>query len=112
MTASSPNPEARAWLLANANESALATNKFQTTARGLACVDELYAAGAIEVLIDNILEENVAAEGGPYADTLIIRFGEDGLARHRLLEICEQAIEGEADGRVDEMLEEIHIWWD
>jgi hypothetical protein len=33
-----------------------------------------------EVLIDNILEEHIAREGGPYADTLIIRFGRDGLA--------------------------------
>lgn len=109
---SAQNPEARAWLTSNANRSAFATNKFHETARAVAFVDELYVAGATEVLIDNIFEEHRAHEGGPYADSLIIRFGGDSLASHRLLEICEHAIEGEADGRVDHEPEEIRIWWD
>lgn len=109
---SAQNPEARAWLSSNANTSALATNKFGTTARALAFVDELYAAGATEVLIDNISEEHRALEGGPYADTLIIRAEHHSLARHRLLRMCEHAIEGEADGRVDEYHDEICVWWD
>jgi hypothetical protein len=104
--------EARAWLRSNSNSSALATNKFDNTARALAFVDGLYAAGATEVLIDNIFEEHIAREGGPYADSLIIRFGRDSLAGHRLLKICEHAIGGEADGRVDHGVDEIRIWWD
>jgi hypothetical protein len=106
------NPEARAWLSSNANPSALATNKFGETARALAFVDALYAAGATEVLIDNIFEEHAAREGGPYADSLIIRVGRGSVAGHRLLKICEHAIEGEADGRVDHHVDEIRIWWD
>src|SRR2546430_690220 len=98
MTVSSQNPEARAWLSANANPSALATNKFHETARALAFVEELYAAGATEVLIDNILEEHHAREGGPYANSLIIRFDKNSAASHRLLKICEHATEWDADG--------------
>jgi hypothetical protein len=112
MGESSTAVEARAWLLSNSNSSALATNKFENTDRALAFVDELYAAGATEVLIDNISEEHRAREGGPYADSLIIRVGGDSSVRHSILKICEQAIEGEADGRVDHYRDEIHVWWD
>jgi hypothetical protein len=108
----SNNPEARAWLSSNANPSAFATNRFHDTARALAFVDELYAAGATEVLIDNIFEEHRERENGPYADSLIIRVGPDSPARHTLEDICEEAIAGEADGRVDAYHDEIHVWWD
>jgi len=112
MDLSSTTVEARAWLLSNANSSALATNKFENTARALVFVGELYAAGAMEVLIDNISEEHCAREGGPYADSLIIRVGGDLSVRHSILRICELAIGGEADGRVDHYRDEIHVWWD
>jgi hypothetical protein len=105
-------PEARAWLLSNANRRRARHETFHETARAVAFVDELYMAGATEVLVDNILEEHRAREGGPYADSLIIRFGGDSLASHRLLQICEHAIEGEADGRVDQCRDEIRVWWD
>jgi hypothetical protein len=108
----SNNPEARAWLSSNANPSAFATNRFGATARALAFVDELYAAGATEVLIDNIFEEHSVLESGPYADSLIIRFGVDPQVRETLADICDQAIAGEADGRVDSYLDEIRVWWD
>lgn len=108
----SDNPEARHWLLTNRNTSAFATNKFQGTANAIAFVDRLYAAGAIDVLIDNILDEHAAQEGGAYADTLIIHFAADTPSHERLLTICEHAIEGEADGRVDDAAGEIRIWWD
>ena len=74
--------------------------------------DEPDAAGATEVLIDNISEEHRATENGPYADTLIIRFGPDSRSRHTLEDICEEAITGEADGRVDSYRDEIRVWWD
>jgi hypothetical protein len=72
----------------------------------------LYAAGATEVLIDNIFEEHAASEGGPYADSLIIRFGRDSSAGPELLDMCEHAIEGEADGGVDHGCDEMRVWWD
>ena len=112
MSESSRTPEARAWLSSNANPSALATNKFGETARALAFVDVLYAAGATEVLIDNIFEEHAAGEGAPHADSLIIRFGRDSSAGQDLLDMCDHAIEGEADGRVDHGCDEIRVWWD
>jgi hypothetical protein len=108
----SNNPEARSWLLANGNATAFATNRFQSTTNAIAFVDGLYAAGATEVLIDNILDDHAAREGGAYADTLIIHFADDPSSRKRLRTICEHAIEGEADGRVDEAAGEIRIWWD
>jgi hypothetical protein len=108
----SDNPEARAWLSSNANPSAFATNKFGETARALAFVDELYAAGATNVLIDNISEEHCALEGGPYADSLIIRVAPDSRARQTLVDMCDEAIAGEADGRVDSCRDEILVWWD
>ena len=109
---SSDNPEARRWLLANRNACGFATNKFQSTANAMVFVDGLYSAGATEVLIDNILDDHAAREGGAYADTLIIHFADDPSSRKRLLTICEHAIEGEADGRVDDAAGEIRIWWD
>jgi len=82
------------------------------TANAIAFVDRLYAAGATEVLIDNILDDHAAREGGAYADTLISHFAVDFPSHETLLTICEHAIEGEADGRVDEAAGEIRIWWD
>jgi hypothetical protein len=108
----SNNPEARAWLSSNTNASAFATNRFGVTARALAFVDELYAAGATQVLIDNISEEHTALEMGPYADSLIVRFGPDSPVRQTLVDMCDEAIAGEADGRVDSYRDEIRVWWD
>ena len=106
------HPEARQWLCSNANVSAFAGNRFHTTGRALDFVETLYAAGATEVLIDNILTDHVDTDGGPYADTLIVRFS-DERARGRLRELCEEAIgDIDGDGRVDEYPSEFHVWWD
>ena len=70
-----PPEEARSWLRGEPGDRGFATNRFWTTARALAFIDALYAAGATEVLVDNI---RVDSEGIPYADTLLIRFSERG----------------------------------
>jgi hypothetical protein len=106
------NPEACAWLLSNYNPSALPTNKFQTTARALAFVYELYAAGAMEVLIDNIMDDVRPNDGGPYADSLIVRLPDDGHQRWRLIERCHWEVEGEADGTCHERGDSLYLWWD
>lgn len=112
MTSQPQNPEARAWLASNYNPSALATNKFQTTARALAFVYDLYAAGAKEVLIDNIMADIRPGDGGPYADSLIVRLPDDSRQRWKLIERCLAEAEGEADGTCDQRGDSLYLWWD
>src|SRR5690606_31797461 len=63
------------WLRSNKNESALATNRFGPTSAAIEFVDELFQAGATQVyIVSRFYEpERVAAEGGPYADELIVQ---------------------------------------
>lgn len=58
--------EARAWLRANQNLSALATNRFYPTERAMAYVNALYDAGAVEVHVDNICLDAIDRDRGPY----------------------------------------------
>jgi hypothetical protein len=96
------NPEARAWLTSNDNPSALATNRFHTTARALAFVYELYEAGALDVLIDNIAPEVRREEDGPHADSLIVRLPDGARQRRELIEMCERAVDCECGGTCHE----------
>jgi hypothetical protein len=106
------NPEARAWLTSNYNPSAFATNEFQTTARALAFVFELYAGGAREVLLDNIAPEVRPAECGPYADSLIVRLSGDARQRRQVIEMCERAVNCECGGTCHERSDSLYLWWD
>jgi len=56
--------------------SALATNRFKTTAEAIEAVKKLYAAGATEVKVGPVLDEpeRIKKEGGPYADMLVVLF--------------------------------------
>jgi hypothetical protein len=104
--------EAREWLTGNPNDSAFATNRFQTTERALAFVEALYAKGATEVLVD---DPGVDASGEPYADTLLVRFPLTGIARWRVQEFCEE--EGPGDVPPGDFVMhvgqyEIMLWWD
>jgi|688.fasta_scaffold1092490_1 hypothetical protein len=68
-------PEAREWLRHSNHESALAHNRFDSTASALAFVEQLYAAGARRVFVpgDSIVaDEEELAMGGPYSDHLVI----------------------------------------
>ena len=107
-----PPVEAREWLTGNPNDSAFATNRFQTTERALAFVETLYAKGATEVLVDH---PGVDASGEPYADTLLVRFPLTDVTRWRVQEFCEE----EGPGHVppgDFVMHvgqyEIMLWWD
>ena len=70
-----PRYEALAWLESNPNPYALAGNRFTSTEDALIFVERLYEYGAVEVLVTGIYDEDwrIEAEGGPYADTLIVR---------------------------------------
>jgi hypothetical protein len=67
--------EAREWLRANKNPGALGFNVLRTTANAIRLVEDLYAAGAQKVHVANINEHpgTIDEEGGPYADTLLVK---------------------------------------
>ena len=107
-------PEAVAWLAANDNPYALASNRFDSTGQARAFVAELYARGAERVVVapDSIRPEPEA--GGDYADTLIVALPQAPEARARLVELG--AAEARRDGYTqDEDLVErgyLLLWWD
>lgn len=107
--------EARAWLRSNPILYAFAGNRFDSTAEALVFVGRLYDAGALEVWVTNIYDEawRIEAEGGPYADTLIVRLPEDQGARQSLFEIAnrEAQLEGFAPD-VDQGQDLLLLWWD
>ena len=108
-------PEALTWLRATHNDSALATNRFSTTGNAVTFVEQLYAAGATDVRIDNIMMLP-NHRWTPYADALIVDLPDDGRKRHELLELIEHV------GRPDEDAGEpppdfigpssVRMWWD
>ena len=113
--ANQPRYEARKWLLGNANPTALASSRFETTAQALRFVDRLVAAGAESVLVTGVLAESwrMKAEGGPYADALIVVLPADDAKRMKLFRLAnrESAREGLALQH-DEGQHEIVLWWD
>jgi hypothetical protein len=84
------SPEALAWLDANWNPRALAVNRFGITQHARSFVEQLYAAGATEVGIDNItmLPEH---SWTPYADELIVVLPSDENTRQALLAFVHDA---------------------
>lgn len=107
--------EARAWLAANANSSPLATNRFQTHTAAAAFVESLYQMGAHSVYVLNVLDEpeRIAEEGGPYADTLLVRLPDRSESRRRLFEVHERESEREGlDPEFDGGQPYLYFWWD
>ena len=111
-------PEALTWLRANWNRSALAGNRFGPTAEAITFVEQLYAAGATEVAIDNVMMLP-NHEWTPYADTLIVTLPEDPARRRELFELMRDVGQPDEDGGepVEELLmdhgqESVRLWWD
>jgi hypothetical protein len=107
--------EAREWLTQNANPFAFAVNHFQQTANALRFVNELYRAGAFEVIVDNIQYEDQIDRGGPSSDTLIVRMPREATTRAAVLEVINKDAHdlGVADGLFrDTGQSEVHLWWD
>lgn len=107
-------PDAAAWLRANWSASAFATNRFGTTSQARAFVEQLHAAGATGVWIDNImmLPKN---DWTPYADALLVELPQEPARRHGLFELIEHVGRPDPDG--DEILTdrgqtEVRLWWD
>lgn len=110
-----PRFEARAWLESNPNPYAFAGNRFASTEEALAFVNTLYEAGALKVYVTGIYDEKwrIDAEGGPYADTLIVRLPSDTESRKILFEISnEEAVSEGFLPEKDTGQEELLLWWD
>jgi hypothetical protein len=113
-------PEAREWLKWNGHEAALASNRFRSTAEGLAFVEQLYVAGAKRVFVpqDAIIadEEELVDLGGPSSDTLVIELA-DCTVPLPLEEIYRQEATIEGFDRTQDPLPVIDgryllLWWD
>ena len=113
--ADEPRIDARAWLLENRNLSALASNRFETTAAALRFVNRLYGAGAESVLVSGIRSEpwRLEAEGGPYASTLVVVLPQESQKREELFRLSnrEAAREGLAVEQ-DHGQRQLVLWWD
>lgn len=106
---------AKDWLGSNRNPSALATNRFGPTGNAIAFVEALFAAGATNVYVAEPLDEpeRVEAEGGPYADTLIVEFPDSQPERQALLRIIgEEARAQGAEPPQDRGQRLELLWWD
>lgn len=110
-----PKYEAKTWLEANPHPYALAGNRFASTKEAIAFVELLYEHGAVEVLVTGIYDEDwrIESEGGPYADTLIIRLPSDPSLREGIFDLVNE--EARKEGFVAERdigQEELLLWWD
>jgi hypothetical protein len=106
--------EAREWLQARRNPSALATNRFGTTADALRFVEQLYAEGASCVIVDHItlLPQD---EGEPYADELIVVLPDDA-RRRSIVDLIKHegrpdAVDDQPDV-IDRGRGALRLWWD
>ena len=107
--------EARAWLAGNPHPFPLAGNRFESRAGALAFVESLYALGADTVYVLNVQEDSdlLAAEGGPYADALLLRLPQDRVARTRLFEISAREAQREGfEPERDRRQRYLFFWWD
>jgi hypothetical protein len=109
-------PEAAEWLRANWGSSAFASNRFGATAHALNFVEQLYAAGATMVAIDNIMMLP-NHDWTPYADTLIVVLPDDRACRRELFDLIEHDGRPDEWDKSDEPLSDfgqnsIRLWWD
>jgi hypothetical protein len=108
-----PPAEAREWLRENRNPSAFATNRFSNTTQALDFVDQLYTAGALRAMIENICVLR-AEEEGPYADSLTVILPGDSAQRRDIFRLIEEV--GRPDNGdapfLDGGQESVLLWWD
>lgn len=120
MEVSQNPPEAREWLAKNGNPSPLAGNRFGSREEAQQFVESLYAAGAVTVHVSMIHDEpwRIEQEGGPYAESLLVKLPDQTTARAKILAIAEEEMRNEGfleddEGLEDKVSEEsISLWWD
>jgi hypothetical protein len=106
-------PEAREWIRNNHREGPLASNRFEGTADALAFVNSLYEAGAVRVVVYAINDDKIEmAEGGPYAEALIVRLPADAAKRRRLIAIAHSESLKKWEPVADIGRETLYFWWD
>ena len=110
--------EALSWLRNNRNESALATNRFNSTAKAIEAVKRLYAAGATEVKVGPVLDEpeRIKRDGGPYTSSLVVTFPRERTKEILLVIKSLQPDEG-GDAKDVYLSDKTHeptlrLWWD
>ena len=107
-------PKALEWLRAHSSAHAFAGNRFPTTADAIAFVEQLFAAGATDVTIDNI-NLYPSHDWLPYADTLMVSLPVDHSKRHDIFELIEHV--GRPDEDAGELPSDqgqhvVRLWWD
>jgi hypothetical protein len=104
-------PEALKFLRESDNESALASNRFGETDNAVRFVKQLYAAGAVRVIVpqESITKDDVEI----YADALVVTLPADNVKRDRVWKLCAPEIERETGERADSPDEDhVFLWWD
>jgi hypothetical protein len=118
---STQNPlEASEWLANNLNPYPLASNRFGSREAAQQFVESLYEAGAKAVYITFIHNEprRVEQEGGPYAESLLVKLPHEPKARTKILTMAEEEMRHEGFLEDEEQLEirgdeeSISFWWD
>jgi hypothetical protein len=115
----SDGPEALTWLRSNRSASALAGNRFESTAAAIAFVEALYQGGATRVFIprDSIRDDEIELResGGPYADSLVIELPPSPSRELFRLFEAEAEAEGYDDMKGEESVIDgryLFLWWD
>lgn len=107
--------QARLWLEGNANPYPLATNRFGTKKNALAYVKKLEALGAIDVKVEDVLDEpwRIKKEKGPYATSLKVTLPDTKAARKRLFSFFarERKIP-RAEVPEERGQKSVILWWD
>lgn len=109
------DPDARTWLRENTLETPLGVNRFEDTADALAFVEELYAAGAVRVVIasETIEDDDEFDEGGQSADAVKIQLPRDAGQRRALFAIAGREAKSQAlKPPKDEGQDLLIVWWD
>jgi hypothetical protein len=106
---------ALAWLAVNKNPSAIAANRFGHTRNARAFVAELLRLGAVEVYVAEPRSDprQVEAEGGPYADSLIVELPFEAAKRFALFQVlASEARREHFDPEPDTGQRLAFLWWD
>ena len=107
------SPDAREWIQNNGREGPLASNRFEGKEDALAFVEALYEAGAVKVVVDAINDDEIeAAEGGPYAESLLVRLPSDPEKRERIFAIVDAESKKVGEQVADVGKETLYFWWD
>ena len=108
-------PEALEWLRANPNPSPLATNRFSSRDEAVTFVEALYAAGATDVTIANIVMLP-NDRWAPYADMLLVDLPADHAQRREVFELAETIGRPDDDGDDERLIDSgqstSRLWWD